>query len=166
MLAPTDTTFTGVKLNRLFALTVFLSAFLLFQVQPLMGKAILPWYGGGPAVWTACMLFFQLVLFAGYLYAHLAVKYVPPKTLAMLHIVLLAVAAITLPIIPHESLKPTGSENPAGHVLRTLAFSVGLPYFVLAATAPLVQVWFSRTNRVGSPYRSMRFRTSARCSRS
>jgi hypothetical protein len=153
MLAPTDTTFTGVKLNRLFALTVFLSAFLLFQVQPLMGKAILPWYGGGPAVWTACMLFFQLVLFAGYMYAHFAVKYLPPKTLAMLHIALLAVAAITLPIIPHESLKPTDSVNPAGHVLRTLAFSVGLPYFVLAATAPLVQVWFSRTNRVGSPYR-------------
>lgn len=153
MLAPTESTFTGVKLNRLFALTVFLSAFLLFQVQPLMGKAILPWFGGGPAVWTVSMLFFQVALFGGYLYAHLAVHYLPAKTLATLHIVLLALAAITLPITPADSLKPTGSDNPAGHVLWTLALSVGLPYFVLASTAPLVQVWFSHTNRVGSPYR-------------
>ncbi len=153
MLAPLDKSIDTVKLNRLFALTVFLSAFLLFQVQPLMGKAILPWYGGGPAVWTACMLFFQVALFAGYLYAHMAVKYLPPKTLAMVHIAILAVAALTLPITPAESLKPTGSENPVWHVLRTLGLSVGLPYFVLASTAPLVQVWFSHANRVGSPYR-------------
>jgi hypothetical protein len=152
--ASTDTpAATDSRRNRLFALTVFLSAFLLFQVQPLIGKAILPWYGGGPAVWSITVLFFQAVLFAGYLYAFLAVRYLPPRPLAIVHTMLLAAAAVTLPINPPPSWQPTGSDEPALHALGVLAFSVGLPYFLLASTAPLVQVWFSRTNAVGSPYR-------------
>src|SRR6476659_8429733 len=77
----------------LFAITVFLSAFLLFQVQPLISKLILPWFGGSPAVWTAAMLFFQLALFGGYLYAHLTTTYLKPRGQFVLHVGLLAVAA-------------------------------------------------------------------------
>lgn len=143
----------GRARNRLFALTVFLSAFLLFQVQPLIGKAILPWYGGGPAVWSITVLFFQAVLFAGYLYAFLVVRFLPPRPLAIVHTLLLVAAAAALPILPPPSWQPTGSDRPAWHALHVLASSVGLPYFLLASTAPLVQVWFSRTNAVGSPYR-------------
>ncbi len=150
--SPTDQAGRRAR-NRLFALTVFVSAFLLFQVQPLIGKAILPWYGGGPAVWSITVLFFQAVLFAGYLYAFLAVRFLPPRMLAIVHAMLLLAAAATLPINPPPSWRPIGSDHPAWHALQVLAGSVGLPYFLLASTAPLVQVWFSRTNGQGSPYR-------------
>jgi len=151
--ASTDPTAADSRRNRLFALTVFLSAFLLFQVQPLIGKAILPWYGGGPAVWSITVLFFQAVLFAGYLYAFLVVRYLPPRALAIVHTLLLLAAAATLPINPPANWQPTSGDEPALHALQVLGLSVGLPYFLLASTAPLVQVWFSRTNAVGSPYR-------------
>src|SRR5437588_13061781 len=83
-----------------FALTIFTGAFMLFQVQPLIGKYILPWFGGGPGVWTTCMLFFQLVLLAGYAYAHLASRCFRPRTQAIAHIVLLLAALAGLPIVP------------------------------------------------------------------
>ena len=130
----------------LFALTVFLSAYLLFQVQPLISKLILPWFGGSPAVWTTAMLFFQSVLFGGYLYAHLITRYGSPRVQAGLHIALLAVAAaLAMMVVPDLSMKPAGDEEPITRILLLLALSVGLPYFCLATTGPLIQCWFART---------------------
>src|SRR5512132_2810123 len=96
----------------LYAITVLVSAFLLFQVQPVIAKIILPWFGGSAAVWTTCLLFFQMVLLLGYLYAHAVVRYLKPKTQALLHVGLLVVSAAALPIYPRLSWKPTGAEDP------------------------------------------------------
>ena len=137
----------------LYLLTVFLSAFLLFQVQPLISKFILPWFGGSPAVWTTCMLFFQMVLFAGYIYAHLVVKNLSPKGQTILHIAMLIAASALLPIIPDSSWKPTGAADPSGRIIMLLAVTVGLPYFVLSTTGPLLQGWYFRTLPGSSPYR-------------
>lgn len=133
--------------------TVFLSAFLLFQVQPLISKAILPWFGGTPAVWTTCILFFQVVLFLGYAYAHALTRFVVPKAQVMLHVVLLLAALLFLPIIPREIFKPENSEHPAARILLLLLLTVGLPYFMLSTTGPLVQAWFARAFQGRSPYR-------------
>ena len=129
-----------------------LSAFLLFQVQPIISKFILPWFGGSPGVWTTCMLFFQIVLFAGYAYAH-TLTLLPRKWQGILHGLLLGAAIALLPIAPDAVWKPTGTEDPALRILLLLAVSVGLPYFVLSSTSPLVQVWFTRTSGGGSPWR-------------
>jgi hypothetical protein len=135
------------------ALTVFLSAFLLFQVQPLIGKYILPWFGGAPGVWTTCLLFFQVALLAGYAYAHLVVSRLSPRVQATVHIVLLLGVFATLPIIPAERWKPTDPLNPSARIIVLLALTVGLPYFALATTAPLLQAWVSRTDPRVAPYR-------------
>jgi MFS family permease len=138
-----------------FALTIFVSAFLLFQVQPLISKFILPWFGGGPAVWTTCMLFFQTLLFAGYLYAHLSVKLLSPARQGLVHVVLLVAALVlTLPsIAPSVSWKPDNSEYPEWKIMALLAVCVGLPYLMLSSTGPLLQAWFARTFPGRSPYR-------------
>src|SRR5437868_15050216 len=96
-----------------YAATIFLSAFLLFQVQPLIGKYILPWFGGSPAVWTTCMLVFQVLLFGGYAYAHATTRWLQPRQQAYLHVALLALAILTLPVAPDPSWKPTNSDTPA-----------------------------------------------------
>ncbi|MFO1482549.1 MAG: fused MFS/spermidine synthase [Verrucomicrobiaceae bacterium] len=129
-----------------------LSAFLLFQVQPIISKFILPWFGGSPGVWTTCMLFFQVVLFAGYAYAH-ALTLLPRKWQGVVHGLLLGAAIALLPIAPGDMWKPTGHEDPAFRILLLLAASVGLPYFVLSSTSPLVQVWFTRASGGVSPWR-------------
>jgi hypothetical protein len=129
-----------------------LSAFLLFQVQPLISKFILPWFGGSPGVWTTCMLFFQVVLFGGYAYAH-GLTRLPIRWQAIIHSTLILGALISLPISPSESWKPTGEEDPAMRILLLLLATVGLPYFVLSSTSPLVQVWFSRAVPGGRPWR-------------
>lgn len=144
--------------RRLFAysvylLTVFLSAFLLFQVQPLIGRYILPWFGGSPAVWTTCMLFFQVALFGGYVYAHVLVARLSPKMQAALHVVLLGSALSFLPIIPDAVLKAHSGNDPSARIVLLLALTVGLPYFALSATGPLLQGWFVRTFPGRSPYR-------------
>lgn len=137
-----------------YAATIFLSSFLLFVVQPLIARLILPWFGGSAAVWTTCMLFFQALLLAGYAYAHGLVRLVPGRVpQAAVHTALLAIAAATLPIAPAESWKPDGSEEPVSHILLLLAGSVGLPYFVLASTSPLIQAWYSRAHPERNPYR-------------
>ena len=136
-----------------YAATVFLSAFLLFQVQPLIGKFILPWFGGSPAVWTTCMLVFQVLLFAGYAYAHLTTEYLKPRQQIALHMVLMFAAILTLPIAPDASWKPTNSDTPALRIMLLMLVCVGLPYFILSATGPLIQGWFSRTHTGQSPYR-------------
>ncbi len=136
-----------------FAATTLLGAFLVFQVQPVISKCVLPWFGGTPAVWTTCMLFFQLLLFAGYLYAHLLRTYFAPAAQGMIHLALLAVAALMLPIEPSDAWKPTGSESPMIHLLWMLAVHVGLPYFVLSSTGPLIQAWLSYRSESDSVYR-------------
>ena len=136
-----------------FALTIFTGAFLLFQVQPLIGKYILPWFGGGPGVWTTCMLFFQLLLLGGYAYAHLIARCFKPRTQAIVHLTLLAAALALLPITPRDSWKPHGAGNPTLQILLLLAANLGLPYFVLSTTGPLMQHWFSRARPGASPYR-------------
>jgi hypothetical protein len=136
----------------LFALTIFLSAFLLFEVQPVIAKMILPWFGGSSAVWSTCMLFFQMALLLGYLYAHVLHR-LAPRRQAMVHTVLLAVAAITLPIIPNANWKYAGLGHPSLTILELLAVTVGMPYFLLSSTSPLLQAWYSRTHKSGMPYR-------------
>ena len=136
-----------------YALTIFLSAFLLFQVQPLIGKYILPWFGGGPAIWTTCMLFFQTVLLAGYAYAHLVRTHLKGRHQAVVHTALLVAAVLLLPIAPSAGWKPEQAGDPTWRILAALAASVGVPYFALSATSPLLQAWFSATYPGRSPYR-------------
>src|SRR5512144_2232161 len=96
----------------LYAITISLSAFLLFQVQPMIAKMILPWFGGSAAVWITAMLFFQTVLLAGYLYSHGVVKNLAPRNQALLHGGLILLSLILLPISPSASWKPVGGEDP------------------------------------------------------
>src|SRR5512145_3440481 len=107
-----------------YAVTIFTGAFLLFQVQPLIGKYLLPWFGGGPGVWTTCMLFFQVVLVGGYAYAHLASSRLKPKTMAIVQVALVLAALAMLPIIPSDSWKPSGSQSPTWHILALLAATI------------------------------------------
>ena len=138
----------------LYACTIFLSAFLLFQVQPLIAKMILPWFGGSAAVWTSCVLFFQLLLLLGYLYSHWSIRYLRPKIQAMTHLALLAASLLVLPAIPDPAWKPSGGEDPTLRIFGLLAMTVGLPYFLLSTTGPLIQAWFVRTAKPGAtPYR-------------
>ena len=147
---------TRFWINFLLALTALFSAWLLFQVQPMVAKRILPWFGGGTAVWTTSMLFFQTMLFVGYLYAHLTARRWAPRTQALVHAGMLAASVVLLAVVgvlPVDAWKPEGSDYPAWQILAMLAACVGLPYFMLATTAPLVQVWFGRANAGRSPYR-------------
>jgi hypothetical protein len=137
----------------LYALTIFTSAFLLFLVQPLIGKYILPWFGGSPGVWTTCLLFFQTVLLAGYAYAHVLTTQVKPRRQAWVHLGLLVLSLAWLPVIPDASWKPTGGEEPVARILLLLTASLGLPYLVLSATGPLLQRWFSLSHPGVPPYR-------------
>ena len=134
-------------------MTIFTGAFLLFQVQPLIAKYILPWFGGGPGVWTVCMLFFQVLLLGGYAYAFCTSKWLKPRAQAVVHVILLAAAVALLPITPGDAWKPTGAQDPTGRILLLLGASLGLPYFVLSSTGPLMQQWFSLSNPGRSPYR-------------
>ena len=138
----------------IYAATIFLSSFLLFLVQPLIARLILPWFGGSAAVWTTCMLFFQALLLAGYGYAHLLEGKVPASRLRpIIHTVLLAAAVAMLPIAPSDAWKPSGEDEPISRILLLLAASVGLPYFLVASTSPLLQAWFSRARPGENPYR-------------
>ena len=136
-----------------FALTIFTGAFLLFQVQPLIGKFILPWFGGGPGVWTTCLLFFQTVLLGGYAYAHFSTSRLTPRRQVMLHAALLALSIALLPITPGDGWRSDLGGDPNLRILLLLAATIGLPYFVLSSTGPLMQQWFSQTNPGVSPYR-------------
>jgi spermidine synthase len=129
-----------------FAGTLFLSALLLFLVQPMVGKMILPMLGGSPAVWNTCMVFFQAMLLAGYLYAHATTSWLGPRKQAVLHLVLLAVPFLVLPIAVNKALAPEGEANPVIGVLVLLVVTVGLPFFVVSASAPLLQKWFASTD--------------------
>jgi len=123
--------------------SIFLSAALLFLVQPMAGKILLPLLGGSPAVWNTCMVFFQAVLLLGYLYAHLLTTRLAVKWQAIVHLGVMVVAGVTLPS-PIDVGEPTG--DPRAWVLKTLLLTVGLPFFVVSTSGPLLQKWFSRTN--------------------
>ena len=119
----------------------------------MIGKFILPWFGGSPGVWTVCMLFFQVLLLVGYAYAHLATRLLTPQRQALAHFGLLAIAVLVLPIVPAESWKPDASQEPTLHILLLLAATIGLPYFVLSTTGPLLQRWYSLLHGEAPPYR-------------
>ncbi len=136
-----------------FASTIFTSAFLLFLVQPVIAKKILPWFGGSAAVWTTCLLFFQVVLLLGYLYSHWSIRYLKPRRQVDLHLVLIGLSLLMLPLTPDPSWRIVGDQDPALRILALLATSVGLPYFLLSTTGPLLQAWYSRRYKGKVPYR-------------
>src|SRR5215813_8921093 len=137
----------------LYATTIFLSAFLLFLVQPVIAKQILPWFGGAAAVWAICLVFFQTVLLFGYAYADWTTRRLTPRQQAAVHIVLLVVSLALLPIIPDGRWKPGEDAEPTLLILGLLAATVGLPYFLLSTTSPLVQAWFWQRFSHAAPYR-------------
>jgi SAM-dependent methyltransferase len=134
------------------ATAIGLGAFLLFLVQPLLAKRILPWFGGSAAVWTACMLFFQAALLAGYAYAHLLQR-LPARRQALLHGALLLLSLALLPLRPDPAWKPGASWDPTLRILGLLGATVGLPYLLLASTSPLVQRWLAQERPGFDPYR-------------
>jgi len=136
-----------------YALTIFTSAFLLFQIQPMISKAILPWFGGTPAVWTTCLLFFQSLLFAGYAYAHISNTRLTRRGQVLFHIALIVAAIAFLRALPGADQQPNGETDPTRAILVLLAITIGLPYFVLSATGPLLQAWFAESFPGRSPYR-------------
>ncbi len=127
----------------LYAATILVSSFLLFLVQPIIAKQILPWFGGTAAVWTTCLVFFQLALLAGYTYSDISNR-LKPKTQTTIHIVLLLVSLASLPIVAGTGWKPAGDEDPLWRILGLLVATIGLPYFMLSTTGPLVQSWVAR----------------------
>jgi hypothetical protein len=136
-----------------YACTIFLSAFLLFAVQPMIGKIILPWFGGSAAVWTTCLLFFQAALLAGYFYADRSTRWLRPKHQATLHIALMAVSLALLPILPSPTWKPSHAGDPSLRILLLLAATIGLPYLLLSTTSPLLQAWYVAAKPGAIPYR-------------
>ena len=136
-----------------YLVTIFLSAFLLFQVQPIVARFVLPWFGGSAAVWNTCMLFFQVALLAGYCYSHLVTTWLKPRQQWVLHMVLLAISAFFLPVQPADYWKPEGNESINLSILLLLAVSIGLPFLMLSTTGPLIQAWQSRTHPGFPTYR-------------
>jgi hypothetical protein len=137
----------------LFGATILVSACLLFLVQPLISKLILPWFGGSAAVWITCMLFFQAGLLAGYSYAHALTRLLSPYWQAVVHSLLILASIAVLPILPNASWVPKPGADPTWRVLAVLATSVGLPYALLSSTSPLLQSWYAARNRGALPYR-------------
>ena len=122
----------------LYALTLFTGATLLFVMQPMVGKMILPLLGGTPAVWSTCMVFFQAALLGGYAYAHALTARVRPSRQVLVHLVALALPFAVLPLAVSPRLLRGGEANPVLDVLTILSLSVGLPFLVVSATAPLL----------------------------
>lgn len=136
-----------------YAATIFVSAFILFLVQPLMAKQVLPWFGGSAAVWTTCMVFFQVALLVGYAYADASIRWLRPRAQVVLHIALVVISLAVLPIVPDAAWKPLGDEDPTWRILGLLLATIGLPYLLLSTTGPLVQAWFARSFPDGTVYR-------------
>src|SRR5579872_7399200 len=113
----------------LYAITILVSAFLLFQVEPIIARIILPWFGGSAAVWTICLLFFQVMLLLGYGYAHGSICLLRPKTQTRLHLALLVISLLSLPILPSPIWKPHEADEPSTRILLLLLMTIGLPYF-------------------------------------
>src|SRR5690348_13818902 len=137
----------------LFAATIFLGAFLLFLIEPLFAKLILPWFGGSAAVWATCLVFFQSALLLGYFYADVTARWMSPKQQSLLHLGLLLASILWLPIAPQSFWRTHLNVDPAWRILTLLTFSIGLPFVLLSATGPLVQSWYARCAPGRSPYR-------------
>lgn len=148
-----DAQAAGTPPVALYASTIFASAFLLFQIQPLMAKVIVPWFGGAATVWTTCLLFFQTFLLLGYLYAHGLARLKSRRAQAAIHLSLLAASLFLLPVLPGPEWKPADPSQPVVRVLLLLTVSVGLPYFLLASTSPLLQAWYAGVAARGEVYR-------------
>jgi len=136
----------------LLAATVFLGAFLLFLLEPLFAKLILPWFGGSAAVWATCLVFFQSALLLGYVYADVTTRRLSPRQQSLLHNGLLAACLAFLPITAHASWRPSSGTDPAWRILGLLTVSIGLPFVLLSATSPLVQAWHARLRPAVEPY--------------
>src|SRR3989449_2114788 len=138
-----------------YAAAILVGSFLLFQVQPMIARFILPWFGGSPAVWTTCLLFFQVALLAGYAYAHSLADRVELRRQALVHVALLAASLAALPIVPSLEWKAAAAagSHPVLVILSLLAGTIGAPYVLLSSTSPLLQHWFERTRPGRSPYR-------------
>ena len=137
-----------------FSVTIFAGAALLFLVQPMFARMVLPLLGGSPAVWNTAMVFYQAMLLAGYAYAHFTTRWLGVRRQAAWHFVVLLAPLLVLPIgLPHGWTPPTGT-NPAWWLLAVLAVSVGLPFFVVSASSPLLQRWFSASGHrwAADPY--------------
>src|SRR3984893_12859418 len=132
--------------------TVFLGAFLLFLIEPLFAKLILPRFGGAAAVWAACLVFFQCALLLGYLYADVTSRRLTPARQSQLHIALLLVSLLFLPIAPRFSQSHSAGSDPASTILILLSISIGLPFVLLSATSPLAQIWYARSSSEREPY--------------
>lgn len=137
------TTDRNLSLIFLFAATLFTSASLMFVLQPLFGKILLPLLGGSPAVWNTCMVFYQSVLFLGYLYAHyLSTRYSQHRQI-LIHTAVILISFLALPLALPENTVPPTESNPTFWLLWTLFLAIGLPFFVVSTTAPLIQKWFA-----------------------
>lgn len=144
---------TLVQATFAFGTAIFLSAFLLFQVQPIVGKAVLPSFGGSPAVWTTCMLVFQVLLFAGYAYAHFSTAYLSRRVQVLVHMAILLAALTMLPWLSAYAWKPNGIEHPIVRIVLFVLTSIGLPFFLLSSTGPLLQAWYRHAADGPSLYR-------------
>jgi hypothetical protein len=136
----------------LFSTTIFLGAFLLFLIEPLFAKLILPWFGGSAAVWATCLVFFQIALLLGYFYADVTTRRLTRKRQCAVHLGLLLVSLLWLPIAPQMFWRAHVQVDPAWRILGLLTFSIGLPFALLSATSPLLQTWHARRASGGSPY--------------
>ena len=146
----------------IYGVTIFTGAFLLFQVEPLLARYILPWFGGSSAVWITCMLFFQLLLVAGYAYSHLIATRLTVRRQVIVHIAIVSACVLLMgalaliwqsPITPGPSWKPLSPDFPISRIFALLIVSIGMPFFILSTTGPLLQVWFARSHQGASPYR-------------
>jgi len=138
----------------IFAFIIFLSAFLLFQIQPIISKFILPWFGGAASVWIVCMLFFQFILFLGYLYSHL-LTLIKGRLQIILYIALLILSVsliFSYSILPKETMKPSADRSEIYQIILILLLTIGIPYFTLSTTSPLLQYWFAKTQKDKEPY--------------
>lgn len=155
LVSPVEVTPTqrGAARVALYAITILLSAFLLFLVQPMIAKIIVPWFGGSSAVWITCLLFFQVGLLLGYFYAFWIINRLPVRGQKILHLSLLGLGILVLPILPSSYWKPPGPEWPTFHILALLACTVGLPYVLLSTTSPLLQAWYGQDSTGSNPYR-------------
>ena len=143
-----------------FAFCIFLSAFLLFQIEPMVAKLVLPWFGGSPAVWSTVVLFFQVLLTGGYAYAYWLLRKAQRREI--IHLVLLGLSLVLMlelgfvwksPITPSSNWKPLGSDSPIWGIFKLLIISVGLPYFLLSSNSPLIQAWFDQAFPQKTAYR-------------
>lgn len=136
-----------------FAIAIFIGAFLLFQIQPMIAKMILPWFGGSAAVWITCMVFFSFYCFAGIFTLIFLTKIFTLKPQTIIHLILLIISLFLLPVKPLVKFISNSHDMPVREIIKLLTLSLGLPYFLLSTTSPLMQSWYSYVRQEAFPYR-------------